>query len=200
MASSEITLFVLVAVAGLLTESAFTRIKLRSALIAAERSLETQFRISEERIRQISRIERDKQLRANIEEAYSHLGGWLWELDLAIDGMVVNVYSEDNKLTQDTLSEIESWHWWRLRPPKTVASMQHYWSSDVHERVNKIYEHSQPFVGEVKTAIAAPAHQSGRNGDLLTNHDKLWERRNNLQSSILAIRKQMHDEISKVDT
>jgi hypothetical protein len=109
-------------------------VKTRADLEIARHQVNTQLAIAEgQRLIQIA-IDRDRQNRQKIEEAYLHLMEWLYEIESTISDIYSGLFSDDAELLVRCMKAIDDWPWETLRAPHYTAATRYMWS----ERVNNL--------------------------------------------------------------
>ncbi|WP_409462023.1 hypothetical protein [Amycolatopsis sp. GA6-003] len=82
-----------------------------------------------------------------VEHAYGQLMGWLYELEIDVDGVHVALYSDNRTNLNDLNRKLESWSWSTLRPPREVAATQYYWNDAIRDLMGEFYRKMYDFVG-----------------------------------------------------
>jgi hypothetical protein len=131
------------AMVGGLTAYAAGVHKSRADLRIAEMNLQTQLEIAEgQRQVQIS-IDRDRQNRQKVEEAYGNLMEWLFEIESTIEDISSGLFSDDEECLVKCMQSIDEWEWTTLKAPKYTAATRYFWSDSVHGLLGKLYRSSK---------------------------------------------------------
>lgn len=80
------------------------------------------------------------------DHAYGQLTGWLYELEIDVDGVHVALFSDNEKILRELRKKLDEWSWSTLRPPREVSASQHYWNNDVRDLMGEFYRKMHDFV------------------------------------------------------
>ncbi|MEU5847288.1 hypothetical protein [Saccharopolyspora shandongensis] len=168
---------------------------IRPALLASDRALQARLVATERRLRLELEADFHRRQHTHLERAYGKLMGWLYELDVTVDGVWIGIHSDNDKATEKTRDLLAAWPWETLKPPEYVASTQHYWSDEVRGLVSKFYSESVPFTAAAKRAL--DQYQRDDSGYESTEDalKRTWGGRTELQGIVSRIRDQVRKEL-----
>jgi hypothetical protein len=141
------------ALVGGLTAYAAGVVKSRSDLRVAEWQVEAQLAISDGARQTQIAIDRDRQNRQKVEEAYGHLMEWLYDIEATIEEIYSGLFTDDEETLIRCVKLIDEWPWETLRAPRYTASIRYLWSAEVSERLGSFMGKSANF-----TAVALHAY------------------------------------------
>jgi hypothetical protein len=131
-----------------------------------------------------------------IDDSYGKLLGWLYELEVTTDGVRLATWSKKPDVIHRSLKVVEEWPWQTLRPPRYVASTQHYWSDDVRALVDSFYRDSAPFISSALIRLArlgrAAEHDRAEDDRQAGNLDEAAAK---LRKTFARIREQVRREL-----
>jgi hypothetical protein len=105
--------------------------KSRADLRIAEMNLQTQL--------EIAAIDRDRQNRQKVEEAYGYLMEWLFEIQSTVEEIWSGLFSDDEEFLVKCMRSIDEWEWTTLKAPRYTAATRYFWSDSVHDLLGKLY-------------------------------------------------------------
>ncbi|MFC0112625.1 hypothetical protein [Kibdelosporangium aridum] len=192
---NELTLIVCVLGGVLIGGFLAYYVGIRVILIASERNLHAQLVASERKLRLELESDFRRRQQRLLEESYGKLMGWLYELDIAVDGVWAGIHAKEPDVLKDLRITLEEWPWKTLKPPEYVASTQHCWSVEVRDLLTRFYGRSVSFVDAAHGAVRQPQEESGDSEILQTAVHATWEGRSELQRIIVKIREQARLEL-----
>lgn len=116
-------------------------------LRVAEMTIQTQREIAEGQRKIQIDIDRDRQNRQKIEEAYGHLMGWIYEIEVAIEDICSGLSFGDEAYVVKCMRQVDDWSWETIRPPKYTAATSYLWSDSVRDLLGETGKPSAAFSG-----------------------------------------------------
>ncbi|WP_157555428.1 hypothetical protein [Nocardia crassostreae] len=172
-------------VANIMTLAAGSR-RARTDREIAHRQLEAQLRLAQQQHTAQLEIEREKQRRQEIDEAYGQLMVWLHEMQGRIDDIWIAVYSDEPDLIERVRNVLRDWPFGTLRPPREAAPTQYYWSSNVRKLVASLGGASFDLTSSA-TAVLNPRESPLADDHLASLRGRVGNSRDELTAMIIRI-------------
>ena len=97
-------------------------------------------------------IDRDRQNRQKVEEAYGNLMEWLYSIESTIENIYSGLYSDDEEFFVKCKRSIDEWPWETLKAPKYTAATRYLWSDSVHDLLGELGGSSVKFTSAASIA------------------------------------------------
>jgi hypothetical protein len=126
--------------------------KSRVDLRIAEMNLQTQLGIAEGQRQVQIAIDRDRQNRQKVEEAYGNLMEWLYSIESTTENIYSGLFSDDEEFFAKCMRSIDEWPWETLKAPKYTAATRYLWSDSVHDLLGELGGSSAKFTDAALSA------------------------------------------------
>lgn len=189
-------------ITGLTTFAANAR-KAKTDLSIAQQQSKTQIEVARQQANATIEAEIEKHRREKVEESYNELMAWMDDLERTLDAVWFGICATPGEPSEKNAENIlNEWPWETLRPPKSTARSQHYWSDAITELIAEFSGTSAHFHGNAGVALRnKPSNKETSNAS--STHDvsreakhKTWGKVMELKGITAKVRRTAHQELA----
>lgn len=172
----------------------------KTSLAVSRMQVSAQVQIAEKQFKAQLGVEHFKMRQERLEEAYSYLMAWLYDIESTIDDIWRHICSEGDDHREAVRKLLRDWPWETLRPPRDAAKMRYYWDPKVEDLLDRFSEESSPFythadVANMDINEATRKDRAQKEAVRQEYRIEVWRDRSVMRRTIRDIRNIIRDEL-----